>query len=191
MTTASGQPQTGTDDAVLDSTVAGPGTWSLDAAQSSVALRHKTMWGLTTVRGSFSDLAGSAEILPDGSARGRLDIGAESLDTKNAKRDKHLQSADFFNAAAHPRIVVELRSATRAGRTVTASGDLTVAGVTRPLDVTATITDVAEGAVTLRAEVEVDRADFGLTWNQIGMLKGRASLSVVARFTRSGTAQSG
>src|SRR6202043_4078394 len=78
----------------LDRAVAGPSTWSLDAAHSSAAFRHKPIWGLPTVRGTFSDLTGRAEILPDGSARGQVDIGAASLNTKNAKRDTHLKSAD-------------------------------------------------------------------------------------------------
>src|ERR1039457_2910828 len=184
MTTADGQRGVlaeGAPVAALDSAVAGPSTWSLDAAHSSVALRHKTMWG----RGTFADLSGTGEILPDGSAHGRLEIGAASLSTNNAKRDKHLQSADFFNAQAHPRIVAELRRATRAGGIVTVSGDLTVAGVTRPLDFTATVTEATLDAITLRAETEVDRANFGLTWNQMGMLKGPATVSVVTRFTRS------
>ena len=73
------------------------------------------MWGLVTVRGAFGELAGSAEILAGGAARGRLEIGAASLNTKNAKRDKHLASADFFNAADHPSIVADLTSATRTG----------------------------------------------------------------------------
>jgi len=126
MTTADGQRGVlaeGAPVAAFDSAVAGPSTWSLDAAHSSVALRHKTMWGLVTVRGTFSDLSGTGEILPDGSAHGRLEIGAASPNTNNAKRDKHLQSADFFNAQAHPRIVAEMRRATRTGGTVTVSGD--------------------------------------------------------------------
>ena len=141
MTTADQQPPVLTDGVAadaLDRAVAGPSTWSLDAAHSSAAFRHKTMWGLVTVRGTFSDLAGRAEILPDGSARGRVDIGAASLNTKNAKRDTHLKSADFFDAQAHPRIVVDVRRATRSGGTVNVSGDLTAAGITRPLDFTAT-----------------------------------------------------
>jgi polyisoprenoid-binding protein YceI len=169
----------------LDSAVAGPSTWSLDAAHSSATFRHKTIWGLATVRGTFSDLAGSAEILADGSARGRLDIGVASLDSKNAKRDKHLKSADFFNVETTPRIVVDVQRATRAGSSVTASGELTANGITRPLDFTATVVEATPDAITLRAEVEVDRANFGMNWNQMGMLKGLATVSVVARFTRS------
>ena len=86
------------------------------------------MWGLVTVRGAFGELAGNAEILPGGAARGRLEIGAASLDTKNAKRDRHLASADFFNAADHPLIVADLASATRTGDRVAVTGTLTVAG---------------------------------------------------------------
>jgi polyisoprenoid-binding protein YceI len=185
MTTADGQPQGHAADAgALDNAPAGPSTWSLDAAHSSASFRHKSIWGLVTVHGTFSDLAGSAEILPDGSARGRLDIGAASLDTKNAKRDKHLKSTDFFNVETHPRIIVDVRRATRAGDTVTAAGELTAGGVTRPLDFTATVTEATADAVTLRAEIKVDRASFDMTWNQLGMLTGLATVTVVARFTQ-------
>lgn len=187
MTTADGQshatgvPAGDTPDSVLG----GPSTWSLDRTRSSVSLRSKTMWGLATVRGAFGELAGSAEILPGGAARGRLEIGSASLNTKNAKRDRHLASADFFNAADHPSIVADLTSATRTGDRVAVQGTLTVAGVTRPLSFTATLADVTPAAFTLRAEgVVVDRADFGLTWNQLGMLTGPSTVDVVARFAR-------
>ena len=169
-----------------DSVLAGPSTWTLDPGRSSVALRSKSVWGLVTVRGSFGELAGNAEILPGGAGRGRLEIGAASLDTKNAKRDRHLASADFFNAAEYPSIVAALASATRTGDRVAVRGTLTLAGVTRPLSFTATLADVSPVTFTLRADgVVVDRAEFGLTWNQMGMLTGPATVSVVARFTRS------
>jgi polyisoprenoid-binding protein YceI len=188
MTTADGQSQATGAPAVdtPDTVLAGPSTWSLDPARSSVSLHSKTMWGLGTVRGAFGELAGSAEILPGGAARGRLEIGAASLNTKNAKRDRHLASADFFNAAEHPSIVADLASATRTGDRVAVQGTLTVAGVTRPLSFTATLADVTAAAFTLRAEgVVVDRADFGLTWNQLGMLTGASTVDVEARFIRS------
>ena len=188
MTTADGQSQaTGAPAGdTPDTVLAGPSTWSLDPARSSVSLHSKTMWGLATVRGAFGKLAGSAEILPGGAARGRLEIGAASLNTKNAKRDRHLASADFFNAAEHQSIVADLASATRTGDRVAVQGTLTVAGVTRPLSFTATLADVTAAAFTLRAEgVVVDRADFGLTWNQLGMLTGASTVDVEARFIRS------
>ncbi len=183
MTTADGQQQVRPDTSAL----ARPSRWTLDAARSSMTLRHKTMWGLATVRGTFGDLAGQAEIGADGTARGQLEIGSASLDTGNAKRDKHLRSADFFNAAEHPHIVAVLQRAELAdgpGDQVTVTGQLTAAGVTRPLTFTATLAEVTEAAVTVRAEAEIDRAQFGMTWNQLGMLRGPATISVLARFTR-------
>jgi polyisoprenoid-binding protein YceI len=186
MSTADGQQQVRPDQPGA-AALTGPSQWTLDPAQSAVTLRHKTMWGLATVRGTFGDLAGQAEIGADGTARGRLEIGAASLDTGNAKRDKHLRSADFFNADAHPHIVAVLQRADLAGGTgnsATVTGQLTVAGITRPLTFTATLAEVTESAVTVRAEAEVDRGQFDMTWNQLGMLRGPATVSVLARFTR-------
>jgi polyisoprenoid-binding protein YceI len=163
----------------------GPASWQLDAQGSSVALSHKTLWGLATVRGTFSELSGSAEILADGSARGRLAIEATSIDTKNAKRDKHLRSADFFGAETHPQIVAELNHVTRKdGESTAVDGTLAVAGTTRPLNFAAKITEATDQAITLRADAEINRADFGSSWNQLGMIKGNAQVHVVARFTR-------
>ena len=164
----------------------GAGTaWQLDPSSSSVRIQHKTIWGLVKVRGSFGQVGGSGEILPDGTGRGRLEIGAASLDTKNRKRDEHLRSADFFHASAHPQIVVDLtRIVRQGGDSVTAEGTLTVAGRTRPLALNARITEATDSAITLAADAEINRADYGMTWNQLGMVKGNAQVSVVARFVR-------
>lgn len=163
----------------------GPAKWQLDPSTSAVTFGHKTFWGLATVRGEFAQVSGTAEILADGSAHGRLEIDAASVNTKNSKRDQHLRSADFFHAAAHPAIVVDVAQAgSRDGRTVQAGGTLSVAGRTRPLTVTATITEAGDDGITLIADTEIDRADFGLTWNQLGMLRGPARVHVVARFVK-------
>lgn len=183
MTTGSGNQSTHASQAAAP--FAGPARFELDPAGSSVSVTHKTIWGLVTVRGSFTKLSGSAEILPDGSAHGRIEIDAASIDTKHGKRDEHLRSADFFNAAEHAQIVVDLTQAALQGTdSVVTSGTLSVAGQTRPLALTARITDATDQAVTLRADADVDRADFGMRWNQLGMIKGHAHVSVVARFVK-------
>ncbi len=165
--------------------LAGPASFQLDPGASSVSISHKTIWGLVTVRGQFQQLRGTAEIGADGSARGRLEIGAASLDTKNRKRDEHLRSADFFNAAEHPQIVVDVNQASlRGGASVAAEGTLTVAGKTLPLALTADLAEATDQGLTLRAETQIERADFGLKWNQLGMIKGAAQVSVVARFVK-------
>ena len=166
------------------SPLAGPASWRLDPAGSSVTFQHKTVWGLATVRGTFGQLSGSGEIAADGAASGRLVIEAASLDTKHGARDKHLRSADFFNVETHPQIVVEISRVTRHGDTAAVAGTLTTAGVTRPLALTATIAPESPEAVTLTASGEFDRADFGMTWGKLGMIRGKATVTVVARFSR-------
>src|SRR5580692_1244511 len=140
-------------------------SWQLDPARSTVTLSHKTIWGLVTVRGGFDKLTGSGEILADGSARGQIEIDAASVNTRNAKRDEHLRSADFFNAAQHPALTIDITGVTRSGTDgATITGTLTVAGVTRPLNLTARVTEDTAEAVTLTTDAEFDRAHFGLTW---------------------------
>jgi polyisoprenoid-binding protein YceI len=83
----------------------GAGPWVLDASGSSVHLRHKTMWGLVTVRGVFGHVDAVGEIGRDGTVPGRMELVVASLDTKHKKRDKHLRSRDFFDADDHPLII--------------------------------------------------------------------------------------
>jgi polyisoprenoid-binding protein YceI len=159
--------------------------WQLDPSGSSVTIQHKHTWRLATVRGSFGQVSGSGEILPDGTGRGRLEIGAESIDTKNARRDKHLRSKDFFHASEHPHIVVDLTRIVRQdGDSATAEGTLTVAGRTQPLALTARLSESTDTAVTLAADADINRADFGMSWNLLGMIQGKAQVHVVARFVR-------
>ncbi len=183
--TAETVPTADTVRSLLDSAT---GTWTLDASRSSVRFQSKTLWGLATVRGTFAELAGTGEIGSDGSAHGRLEIVSASLDTKRTARDKHLRSADFFNSAAHREIVATVQSA-RLGDSgdVAVEGELAIAGITRPLSLTAKITEATPDAISLQAELTIDRADFTMTWNRIGMLRGASTISVTARFTRSAT----
>jgi polyisoprenoid-binding protein YceI len=168
---------------------AGSATWQLDPAGSSVTFEHKTIWGLATVRGGFTGITGSGEIAADGSASGRLELDAASVDTKHGQRDKHLRSADFFGAESHPKIVAELGPVVRQGNAAAqVTGTLTVAGVTRPITLTAAITEETDQAITLTASGEFNRADYGMSWNILGMIKGNASVSVVARFVPSAAA---
>ncbi len=180
---------TGSTPTTADLGTVAAGHWTVDPAGTSVRLRHKTMWGLATVKGAFGDVRGEAEVAADGSAHGSVTLGAASLDTENAKRDTHLRSADFFDADNHPEIVFTATGATPGeGGKVDVAGTLTVRGTTKPLAFTAQATEAGPDAVTLTAEVQVDRADHGLTWNQMGMLKGTAGLSLTLRFVRAAAA---
>ncbi|MGW3207580.1 YceI family protein [Streptomyces sp. NPDC001135] len=161
------------------------GTWQLDPAASTVALRHKTLWGLVTVKGTFTAVSGAGEVRPDGSATGTVTLDAASLDTGHAKRDTHLRSADFFDAGTHPGITFAVRGADRLdGDGVRVTGQLTVRGVGRPVTLTARLAGASAGAVTLETEFTVDREQFGMGWNQLGMMRGLTAVTAELRFTR-------
>src|SRR5690242_8275337 len=76
--------------------------WRLDHDHSSVEFHVKTLWGLVTVKGAFARYEGRLDLSADPAIE--LTIDAASLDTKNAKRDAHLRSADFFAADEHPQV---------------------------------------------------------------------------------------
>ncbi|MFH9552627.1 YceI family protein [Streptomyces sp. NPDC051445] len=161
------------------------GLWQLDAGASTVALKHKSMWGLVPVKGVFATVGGGGEVTADGTVTGTLTLDAASIDTKNAKRDAHLRSADFFDVDKYPEITFALRaSELGADGTARMSGQLTVHGISRPQAVTARVTQADADAVTLDATFTVDRQEFGITTNQLGMMGGLTTITTTLRFTR-------
>lgn len=80
------------------------GRWVIDPDLSSVTFAVKHFWGLMTVRGHFTRFTGEADVTPDGVITAHLTIEADSVDTRQNKRDAHLRSSDFFDTARHPAI---------------------------------------------------------------------------------------
>ncbi len=163
---------------------AGVGHWLLDPAASSVRISSRTAWGLATVRGTFATLAGEGRIHRDGSVTGTLTVQAASLSTRNPLRDRHLRSADFLDAAVHPRITFDLDGAEPSADRVDLTGRLTVRGRTQPLVGAAGIEEISETALTLRVETGVDYHAFGMRRYPFGMMPGPAMVTAVARFVR-------
>jgi len=159
------------------------GEWALDPRTSSVRLTSK-VYGLIPVNGVFREVSGNGTVSPDGEASGTLTIVAASIDTKNTRRDRHLRSADFFDSGNHPDIVFTADRIGPSGQDVTVSGVLTVRGRTRPLSFGATATFHGDGEIWLDTEVRINRTDFGLTWNWLGMVSAISTLTVHAVFTR-------
>jgi len=159
------------------------GSWTLDAARSQVRLATKSMWGVVPVKGVFGEVSGSGTVTGSGAVTGTLTVTAGSIDTKMKKRDDHLRSADFFDAARHRDITFSVEAITPAAGGVTVAGDLTVRGTTRTVSFGAAVSgDDAE--VTLDAEVPVNRADYGLTFNQLGMMAMKSTITIHAAFIR-------
>ncbi|SEL74938.1 YceI family protein [Streptacidiphilus jiangxiensis] len=162
------------------------GRYQLDPGTSEVRIQHRTIWGLVTVKGRFTEVAGLGEVPTDGgSASGTLTMTAASLDTGHAKRDAHLRSADFFDTERFPELVFTADEAkAQSDGTVEIAGRLTVHGVTEPLTLSGTVTGRTDQGVTVAVETVVDRDRFGLGWNRMGMLKGLTTVTVSATFTR-------
>jgi polyisoprenoid-binding protein YceI len=160
------------------------GNWTLDPARSTAALKSKSMWGLVSVKGTFKKIEGAGTVSPAGEVTGQITVAAGSLDTKNAKRDKHLRSEDFFHVEKYPAILFTLTKLTPAGDGLTAEGTITVRETSRPITFPATATLTPNGEVALDATVQVDRSQHGLTWNQLGMASMHNIITIHALFTK-------
>ncbi len=139
------------------------GTWNIDPSHSRVEFSVRHM-GIATIRGSFADfdavLAGGDEPHISGAIR------VASVDTRDEARDGHLQSPDFFDAERYPEISF---TSTRfeADRVV---GDLTIRGVTREVELSARFSGAGTDPwgnerLGLELEGEINRHDFGVSWN--------------------------
>jgi polyisoprenoid-binding protein YceI len=132
----------------------------------------------TQYRGTL-DLAASPAI--------ELVIEADSVDTGNAKRDEHLRSADFFDAAEHPQVRFEAGAATLDGKTLATTGVLQAAGGQTPLDLTAIVRPIGD-EFEIEAVATVDQRELGMTWSPLGTVRPPAKLLVRGRLVRSGPA---
>ncbi len=158
------------------------GTWTIDPVHSQVrfAVRHL---GISKVRGGFASFAGAIEVAerPEDSTVA-VSIDAASIDTKDQNRDEHLRSADFLDVDAFPTLDFRSTAVSGSADRWEVQGDLTVHGVTRPV-VLSTGFDGVGGdpwggqRAAFSASTELDRGDFGLTWNQTldtgGLLVGK------------------
>jgi len=160
------------------------GEWVLDPGKSSIRLKSRSMWGLAPVNGVFRELSGNGTVSPDGEVSGTITVAAASIDTRNTKRDTHLRSADFFDSANNPDITFTADGIRPAGQGVAVTGALTVRDRTRPLSFDAAASVNGDGEIWVDAEIHVNRADFGLTWNQMGMTSMKNTLTIHAAFTR-------
>lgn len=160
------------------------GEWILDPSQSSVSLKSRSIWGLVPVNGVFRQVTGKGTVTPTGEVSGAITVKAASIDTKNSRRDRHLRSADFFDSDNHPDITFTVDGISPSGQGVTVTGTLRAGDRARPMTFDGTAALKGDGEVGLDAEVHINRADFGLTWNKLGMVSMANTLTIHAVFTR-------
>ena len=146
--------------------------WTIDPSHSTAEFSVRHMM-ITNVKGRFGKLEGTVEYDP---ARPELTtfeatLDAASIDTRDEKRDAHLRSADFFDVENHPKVTFKSKEVRKTGDGFTATGDLTMRGVTR------TITLEIEGPtepnkdpwgnnrIGASAHAKINRKEWGLNWN--------------------------
>ncbi|MCU1691044.1 MAG: hypothetical protein JWM64_135 [Frankiales bacterium] len=148
------------------------GAYVLDPTHSRIGFvaRHAMV---TKVRGSFDAFEGGAvlDFADPSRSSAQVTIEVASIDTRQAQRDEHLRTNDFFDAATHPQIVFRGTSVEKTGDDVYAvTGDLTIKGTTR----TVTVPFVYQGAakdpygnvrVGFEGSTTINRSDFGVTFN--------------------------
>ena len=163
--------------------VPSPGVWEFDKSHSRVGFVARHLM-ISKVRGVFERYDGAVTIgeTPEESAV-EVTIEAASITTRDEKRDGHLVSADFLDAAAFPALRYASRRVERTGDTsLRIEGDLTIRGVTQPVTLEAEFVGVATDPwgtahAGFTARAEIDREAFGITWNQAletgGVLVGK------------------
>ena len=140
------------------------GTWSLDPVHSSTGFAVPYA-GVGTFRGSFAEFDAK---LVDGRLEGVAKVASVRVDDENLTG--HLQSPDFFDAEQYPELRFVSKSIERDGNRVSIDGDLTLRGVTKPVEITGTVTGPLENAygqqlIGFDLHTTVNRHDFGIDWN--------------------------
>ncbi len=147
------------------------GTWVIDPSHTNIGFsaRHAMV---AKVRGQFNEFAGSLTL--DGSdpaaSSAQLTVETASIDTRNPDRDGHLKSADFLDVESFPTLTFTSTSVSGNGESFVVTGDITIHGVTKSVDVKFELLGVSTdpwGGVRIGFEgrTEISRKDFGLVWN--------------------------
>jgi polyisoprenoid-binding protein YceI len=145
--------------------------YAVDTAHTTLefVVRHLM---ITKVRGRFTAFDGRVELTPgnDVPVSVTATIDASSLDTREAQRDAHLRSADFFDVEKYPQLRFESTRIDGTPDDFRIDGKLTIHGVTREVTLAATFegrtNDPWGGTrVGYSAHATIDRKDYGLAWN--------------------------
>ncbi|MFC7547253.1 YceI family protein [Plantactinospora sp. GCM10030261] len=164
-------------------TIPAPGTYTLDPAHARVGFVARHMM-VSKVRGQFAEVTATITVAEDPTDSAvRATIQAATIGTGQADRDTHLRSGDFLDVEKYPTLEFRSTRVTSVrGNEFTLAGDLTIRGVTHPVELDVEFEGVGrspfgQDIFGFSASTEIDREDFGLTWNVAletgGVLVGR------------------
>ncbi|HET8603311.1 MAG TPA: YceI family protein [Marmoricola sp.] len=142
------------------------GTWTIDPSHSEVGFVARHL--MTKVRGVFESFEGTIVTGENPSATAKID--PNSINTRNADRDAHLRSADFFDVENSGAITFASTGVEAGGKGLLLTGELTIKGTTRPVTLDVEVlgvgTDPWGGTrVGFEGSVTVNRKDWGIDWN--------------------------
>lgn len=155
-------------------TAFGQTTYEIDSTHSAAqfAVRHLMV---SNVRGNLGKITGTIQYDPasldKSSVKATVDV--KGLDTRQAKRDAHLRSAEFFDAENHPTITFESTRFWKEGNTLKVAGNLTIRGTTKPVTLTADVSEPVKnehgGGSRIGAQVttKLNRKDYGVAYNKL------------------------
>ena len=153
-------------------TPAGLTEWTIDPSHSHIGFSVPHMV-VSEVEGKFKQWKGTVQLDEKALDKSQVSftIEAASIDTADAKRDEHLLSPDFLDAKKFPQLSFKSTKITKAGTGYTLQGNLTIHGVTKPVSLTATVSDALTspwGNLVRAVKItgKLDRGDFGLKWNK-------------------------
>ena len=148
-------------------------TWDIDPAHSAAQFQVRHLM-ISNVRGEFGKISGKVTF--DGknyaTVKAEAAIEVASINTREPKRDDHLRSADFFDAASYPKITFKSKRVEGvSGRKFTLVGDLTIRGTTKEVALRVEATPIVKGMggetrIGAQATTKVNRQDFGVKWNR-------------------------
>jgi len=149
-------------------------TWTIDPAHSEIGFKVKHLV-ISTVSGKFSSFEGKLEGDPEDLANGKISFSADidSISTGNEQRDGHLKSADFFDAANHPKLIFKSTSIEKSSDTeYKVTGDMAIRGTTKPVTLHVEFGGVHNdlyGQTVTGFEItgKIKRLEYGLTWNAV------------------------
>lgn len=145
-------------------------TYNIDPAHSTVGFAVTHML-INTVHGKFNEFAGTVALEGNQLKEASGTIQTKTIDTGIERRDNHLRSPDFFDAAKFPTITFQSKRAEKQGNNTVLVGDFTMHGVTKevalPVTIKGPIKDPwGNSRIGLQARAKLNRRDYGLNYNQ-------------------------